>query len=169
MGTDRREGVARPEGRPHRRRAFLDPSGGWAGLVQAVDSSRQEGIDALPGLHITDHQQRRTLQLAHGFAPVVAAEGDAVRHDGGIVLAVRLRPRDQFFFRPTGVLNPPTPRLGTGPAGRNPPSSVTSTQAEDSHKSTAHGTAGRAVVGEPVQASSGWRGQSRCRPSGARH
>lgn len=58
MGTDRSEGVARPEDRPHRRRPFLDPSGGRVRLVQAVDSSRQEGIDALPGLHITDHQMR---------------------------------------------------------------------------------------------------------------
>lgn len=44
----RPKGGRSPTGGPsHWRRAFLDPSGGWAGLVQAIDSSRQEGIDDL--------------------------------------------------------------------------------------------------------------------------
>ena len=73
MGTDRRKGVARPEDRPYRRRAFLDPSGGQAGLVQAVDLSRQEGIDALPGLHITDHQMRLYMNYRQTLCPEAAA------------------------------------------------------------------------------------------------
>lgn len=40
--------------------ALLETSDGRVRLVQAIDSSRQEGIDALPGLHITDHQMSCT-------------------------------------------------------------------------------------------------------------
>jgi len=42
-------------------------------LVQAVDSSRQEGIDALPGLHITDHQMRLYMTYRLTFSPEAAA------------------------------------------------------------------------------------------------
>jgi hypothetical protein len=51
----------------------LDPSGGWVGLVQAVDSSRQEGIDALLGLHITDHQMRLYMTCRLTLSPEAAA------------------------------------------------------------------------------------------------
>jgi hypothetical protein len=51
----------------------LDPSGGRVRLVQAVDSSRQEGIDALPGLHITDHQMRLYMTYRQTLSPEAAA------------------------------------------------------------------------------------------------
>jgi len=51
----------------------LDPSGGRVRLVQAVDSSRQEGIDALPGLHITDHQMRLYMTYRLTLSPEAAA------------------------------------------------------------------------------------------------
>src|ERR1700751_2251768 len=53
--------------------AFLDPPGGWAGLGQAIDSSRQEGIDALPGLHITDHQMTVYMTYPLTLSPGAAA------------------------------------------------------------------------------------------------
>ena len=52
---------------------FSDPSGGRVRLVQAVDSSRQEGIDALPGLHITDHQMRLYMNYRLTLSPEAAA------------------------------------------------------------------------------------------------
>jgi hypothetical protein len=42
-------------------------------LVQAVDSSRQEGIDALRGLHITDHQMRLYMNYRLTLSPEAAA------------------------------------------------------------------------------------------------
>lgn len=52
---------------------FSDPSGGRVRLVQAVDSSRQEGIDALPGLHITHHQMRLYMNYRLTLCPEAAA------------------------------------------------------------------------------------------------
>lgn len=56
-------------------RALRQPAGGRMEPGQDVDSSHDEGIDVLPGAHITDHQMRLYMDRRKTLTPEAAAAG----------------------------------------------------------------------------------------------